>query len=51
MDGAIFISGLGVLIAVAALALLLSNPQTCFPIQGIDHNGKNEPFTIWIGKC
>lgn len=23
----------------------------CWPVHGVDHNGREEPFTIYIGFC
>ena len=44
-----------VLIVVAVLSIVIAAgqifPSVCLPLQGIDHNGKDEAFTVFLGNC
>jgi hypothetical protein len=51
VDTLIFFMLLIGVITIAILLWLLQGGEFCFPIHGIDHNGKNEAFTIYLGKC
>jgi len=39
------------LLTLIALIWLISGADFCFELHGIDHNGRNDPFTIFIGVC
>lgn len=39
------------IVAVASIGGILANVYLCFPVQGIDHNASNDPFTIFLGWC
>ena len=47
----IFLLFLIAAVLFAVLIFLFTGADLCFPIHGIDHNGKNEPFTIFLGAC
>lgn len=40
------------LIIVAMIYVLSGGPTSpCFQLHGIDHNGNDDPFTLFIGGC
>ena len=45
---AIFILGV---LTVSIFGVVYNMPSPCIPVSGIDHNGKEEPFTVYLGGC
>lgn len=42
------------LLSTALFFALTGTPDSasaCFPVYGIDHNGNDDPFTIFLGLC
>jgi hypothetical protein len=50
-DTLILILFLMIIATLVGLVMVVSGNDFCFPVQGIDHNGKNEPFTVFFGWC
>ena len=43
---------LGIVACLMALMVFVAlGHGGCFEVHGVDHNGKNEPFTIFLGFC
>jgi hypothetical protein len=51
MNTIITINLITVLALLALLYFVVSGDGPCLPIHGIDHNGKGEAFTIFLGWC
>ena len=51
MDKFILVTGLIVIMGFCAVLIVATDMNTCFEINGIDHNKNNEPFTVFIGDC
>ena len=51
MDGMIVTFGVLTLFIALLLAFVIAQPDLCYSFQGIDHNGNNDPFTIYVGDC
>lgn len=51
MKSFIFISFTLSVIAAIFAAWVLTGDGLCLKIDGIDHNGKEDPFTLFLGWC